>query len=657
VHRSRHDTDVRLQQVEAGVPVFGGQYVVHLRRTGSGDVVTGVNGHYFTKVTAPPPPRISEGDALRLAEVAMSPLRTARAARHGLVILPKGDGVLAYHFTLRGRMIRRAAAKEVFVDAATGRTLLAYDAWMSDRPVTVPATTSHGDAVELEAYQRTCGPDCVRYEMRDRSEPMWGTDGGEITTHDVGGAFDYTARPYNIVTGNKPSFEAPGYAASGAVDAHVNARIVYRYYLEHFGRNSIDGRGMSIRSSVEAADPVTGGELFNAFWDGKQMVYGNPDPAHLHPLSAAIDIVGHELTHGVTQYTANLVYLDQPGAMNEAYSDYFGNAIQVDHDGTMGTAHDGYIGEGVCPEDPSRWPDPQEWPCPALRDLGDPQSLGYAGDTSGYRFYLADFDNGGVHENSSIYAAALWGLRERLFAQRGRDGADAADRYVYEALTGCETPLDDFVDGRNCVVTAAQEAAAAGAAPASDVDAVRAALRARHHGRLEVVERPRRLRTRPEHRSARLAVDDVRASGLRTPLRGLRSPRSQPAGRRLLQQPPAGGGRPHGSPGGAPQRRREETVDRRRRAARYLRTQGRVDAHLPAARRCRHEGRLPGAGRQGQDDRLGARPPGQPGRRRKGRRLGAIRPGRRRDPGAGSRSQGQDPGSGERGEGDARGGR
>jgi bacillolysin len=124
--------------------------------------------------------------------------------------------------------------------------------------------------------------------------------------------------------------------------------------------------------------------------------------------------------------------------MNEAYADYFGNAVDVTVSGTaMDDPDAGEIAEDLC-----RVPQPDNWKCP-LRDLNDGRGV------EDYGFYLVDFDNGGVHLNSTIFSGALWDIREGL-------EPDFADQIMYRALT--ITPaLADFVDGRNAIVLAAEQ--------------------------------------------------------------------------------------------------------------------------------------------------------------------------------------------------------
>ena len=425
---------VRFAQRHRGVEVFGAQYLVHMERAGDGLAAESANGHFFTELDVPVAPRIDAATARRLALLWSRALVPERVDRHGLTILPVDRGVLTYRFTLWGSRFGRPAKQEVFVNAATGRLALAYDDLQDDGAVSTSGRTVHGETVPIEAYQRG-----DVYELRDRSRPMLdrGSGEGQITTHNAHATPDYFGTARNVVTSSSPVFRRTA-TTTGAVDAHWGAGQVYEYYRA-LGRDSLDDRGGSIVSTVNAADPTTYEPMFNAFWDGTQMVYGNPGP--IYPLSADLDVVGHELTHGVIDHSANLVYLNQAGAMNEAFADYFGNAIDNEVSGiAMDDPEAGLLGEDLCrPENPQ----PRDWDCP-LRDLNDGLT------TEDYVYYLADFDNGGVHLNATIFGGALWDVREAL------DPA-FADRIVYRALTRFVTPLDDFLDGRTAVVAAARE--------------------------------------------------------------------------------------------------------------------------------------------------------------------------------------------------------
>ncbi|MFG2551099.1 M4 family metallopeptidase [Streptomyces sp. NPDC048581] len=470
---------VRLQQRHRGVPVLGGQYVVRMERRGGERVVTGTSGKYFTELSTGTTPEVGEalaveravdavltelGDrnfAASLPREAETPLEgTAR----GLVVLPTGSGVLTRHVTVHGTdpATGEPVRREVYVDARAGYPVLQYS---GIKTFGAPGTTAgqsgagagqsgaagaggprqvvaaeQGTGIRLDGA--TVALDIERddtrglYVLRDRTRlpadnvlSTWDARGKWVT--DVGGQWPEGLQEFGSPT---PGFGTEA-TDSGAVDAHWAAGQVYDYFKGKHGRDSLDGRGMTVNSLVGVTD--YGQSYVNAFWDGQKMVYGNGD-AEYRPLSAAMDVVGHEMTHGVIEHSANLVYAGQSGALNEAIADYFGNAVEADVYGIPATDPDsGLLGERLC-----RTKTPRE--C-ALRDLAD-------GRTTAKSFLGVGFavDNGGVHLNSTIVGGALWDAREDL-------GAEVMDKVVYKALTEYLTPLDGFTEARAAVLAAAQD--------------------------------------------------------------------------------------------------------------------------------------------------------------------------------------------------------
>jgi bacillolysin len=437
---------MRFGQLHRGVPVWGAQYLVHLREKESELAVSAVNGDYFTELEVPTQPAFDSDSAEEIARLRTRPLVIDRVVHHGLTVLPHGRGILTYHLTLWGSELGRPARREVFVNALTGSLALSYDGLVEIGPITGTGVTSHRDTVELRIFEQSEN----EFELRDISPGA-----GEITTHNVEGSSSYVGREHNLVRSHDDSFDnLDVHTRSGAVDAHYGAGKFFDFFLERLGRNSIDGKGGRIVSSVNATE--NGRPLFNAFWDGSQVVYGNPNPRELHPLSADLDVVGHELTHGVVQFTAKLAPISQPGAANEAYADYFGEAIDITQAGiATEDPMAGTIGEDLCKDDSH----PIEWHCP-LRNLND----GRTADDYGY--HLVDFDNGGVHDNATIYGGTLWDIRVAL-------PDDRADRYIYNALR-TSTPLSDFLDGRNEIIHAVEsDPLATLEEKESDLDAIR----------------------------------------------------------------------------------------------------------------------------------------------------------------------------------------
>ncbi|HBX69207.1 MAG TPA: peptidase M4 family protein [Chloroflexi bacterium] len=197
-----------------------------------------------------------------------------------------------------------------------------------------------------------------------------------------------------------------------AVDeAYEGAGATYDLYQQEYQRESIDGKGMRLDSTVHYMKGYD-----NAFWNGRQMVYGDgdedlPEPQRIfNRFTIALDIIGHELTHGVTQFEAGLVYRDQSGALNESFSDVFGSLVKQRQRNQTAAEADWIIGEGLLsPNINGIGIRSMKAPGTAYNDplLGkDPQPA----HMSDYK--TIDYDNGGVHINSGIpnhafYATAM----------------------------------------------------------------------------------------------------------------------------------------------------------------------------------------------------------------------------------------------------------
>ncbi|MFF9038626.1 M4 family metallopeptidase [Streptomyces sp. NPDC014892] len=500
---------VRLRQEHRGVPVLGGQYVVRMERRDGERVVTGTSGRYFTGLRADTT-ATGVDDALaveRAVDAVLSELRerdfTAyeenggdggeeggaedghplTGTSNGLVVLPSGTGVLTRHVTVRGESPAggEPVLREVYVDADAGYPVLQYSGIRTfgapgaaaegnaagrvdgaGRVDTAGRAAAAGSGVTLDG--RTVGLEVTLDEIRGAHVLRDTSRVDEETGRPVLSTWDARGRQVTDVAGVWPAdmgeFASPGpdfgaeATEAGAVDAHWAAGQVFDWFKGKQGRNSLDGRGMSVDSLVGVTD--YGEPYVNAFWDGTKMVYGTGDAEYL-PLSAGLDVVGHEMTHGVVDHSAGLVYAGQSGALNEAFADYFGNAIETDVYGvSMDDPDAGLLGERLC-----RTKAPSE--C-ALRDLND-------GRTTAKSFLGVGFgtDNGGVHLNSTIFSGALWDIREDL-------GATLTDRVVYKALTEYLTPLDGFTQGRDAVVAAAGALGVEG----QELNAVRRAFNA--HG-------------------------------------------------------------------------------------------------------------------------------------------------------------------------------
>jgi Zn-dependent metalloprotease len=255
----------------------------------------------------------------------------------------------------------------------------------------------------------------------------------------------------------------PPVADDAVNEAYDATAATYDFYKSCYGRDSIDGEGMELVSSVHFSS-----NFDNAFWNGLQMVYGDGS-GHIFQkggLTKSIDVPGHEMTHGVTERTAGLEYSKQPGALNESFSDVFGSLIKQHKLGQTADQADWLIGEGTLV--PSLGA--------ALRSMKAPGTA-YSGDRQPAT--MADYvdlpddgnpenDNGGVHINSGIPNHAFYLAATAI----GGNAWEKAGRVWYQALTGGQlTPSASFEDAARASLAAASELFGEGAEHAAVADA------------------------------------------------------------------------------------------------------------------------------------------------------------------------------------------
>jgi Zn-dependent metalloprotease len=136
--------------------------------------------------------------------------------------------------------------------------------------------------------------------------------------------YDVKNGGFNDLPGRLVRAERDKKSADAAVnEAHSYSGSTYNFYRRIFNRNSLDDNGMTLISSVHL-----GQRLNNAFWTGEQMCYGDGDGRIFIRFTKSFDVVGHELTHGVISHTCNLVYSNEPGALNEHFADVFGSLVK-----------------------------------------------------------------------------------------------------------------------------------------------------------------------------------------------------------------------------------------------------------------------------------------------------------------------------------------
>jgi Zn-dependent metalloprotease len=222
-------------------------------------------------------------------------------------------------------------------------------------------------------------------------------------------------------------------------EAYDHSGYTYDFYASVFARNSLDDEGMKLVSSVHVGDE-DGEPLPNAFWNGEQMAYGDGDGRIFQRFTRSLDVVGHELTHGVESFTSNLVYQGQSGALNEHFADVFGVLVrQWKHSEPVSEAS-WLVGADILVPAPTRR---------AIRDMEAPGKaftddpyLGTDPQPAQIKdAYTGKLDRGGVHLNSGIPNRAF------VLAAKAMGGRawETAGRIWYDAMLRL-TSLSGFLD-------------------------------------------------------------------------------------------------------------------------------------------------------------------------------------------------------------------
>ncbi|WP_253291395.1 M4 family metallopeptidase [Virgibacillus proomii] len=333
-----------------------------------------------------------------------------------LVVFQDGKNyTLAYHVELQFTQ-PYPANWQIWVNAENGTILKAINQ-VQEAATTGTGIGTLGDTKQLNMFLHQ-----NEYYLYDTTKQM----NGVIETFDNQGAF-VNNLPGIYVTNSDNNFNSESQRA--AVDAHYYAGEVFDYYLNRFGRVSYDDNGASIRSSVHY-----GNNYNNAAWVGNQMIYGDGDGVEFTYLSGAKDVVAHELTHAVIQETADLVYENQPGALNESFADVFGYFV-----------------------DPENWLIGEDVYTPGiegdgLRSLEDPTKYNQPDHMDKYQKLpnTREGDWGGVHINSGIPNKAAYLTINTI-------GVDKAEQIYYRAITVYLTPNSNFADARQALIQSAQD--------------------------------------------------------------------------------------------------------------------------------------------------------------------------------------------------------
>jgi bacillolysin len=377
-------TVVRFQQMFKGVPVWGSTQSAVVNEDGvikafSGTVVADLDNKSLNASK-----KVNANKALKIAkrDLGIDP-KLEKDAKPELVVYTDGDSARHAYFINLNFLQPEPGNWNYFIDTATGKILNKYND-MHEVSGTDQVGTGTGVLGGTKPLNTTLSGST--YYLQDN------TRGGGVYTYDMDNMtfFPQFFLPGSLWADSDNVFNDSYDAA--AVDAHYFAGQTYDFYKENYNRNSYDNNGAELVSSVHYSSGYN-----NAFWNGSQMVYGDGDGTTFAPLSGGIDVVAHELTHAVTNFSSDLVYQNESGALNEAISDIFGTLVEYE----KGSNPDFEIGEDIYTPGTSG---------DALRSMSDPSKYG---DPDHYSVrYTGSQDNGGVHINSGIINKQAYLLSE-----------------------------------------------------------------------------------------------------------------------------------------------------------------------------------------------------------------------------------------------------
>ena len=410
------------------------ELIVHLDPNGHVDLLNGVFVPTPKKLDTVPV--IDEATAIEYARTALTDGDKAEVTATELIIYAPGDTPprLAWKLELDISLTSRWL---VVIDAINGAELTAYSQVMHQH-VAGSGGDLFGTTRRLNVWQEN-----NLFWMIDTSKPMFDptADLEEIRRRGVIWIYDAQNQPPtsdpDIIENQIPPglYVNSSSSTSGwlpdAVSASYNLSQAYDYYRERHNRDSYNGGGASIHAMVRL-----GRNFRNAFYNGTGLLFGSGDR-----YAGALDVVGHELTHGVIHHSANLIYQNQPGALNEAFADIFGEMIEARTTGSP----DWIVGGGLHKP---------------FRNMANPAAFTFSpGRTyptrmSEFVHLSEDQDYGGVHINSSIINRAYYLLAAGL---NGAIGLREAERIFYRALTVYLTRNSQFIDARLACIQAAED--------------------------------------------------------------------------------------------------------------------------------------------------------------------------------------------------------
>ena len=449
-------THVRLQQFHRGVPVYGATLT---RQTDDVGTTLSIFGATYSGIDLDVQPGLTVADAAAIV-AARSGVDLGPDRLPTLVVLPTDDG---FRLAYRAAAFTPVGSTEFFIDARDGSVLAELDAAQRQSAVGAGAGVL-GDQKKMSVSSATGAfttsdllrpPSLVTFDMRENLQRTLDFLNGRISL----GASDRAADSDNTWTDG------------ASVDAHAYAGYFYDYYFKRFGRRGLDDNNYRMLSLVHPVPRATvlsqstaviGTFYLNAFYaGGGVMVYGEGLPPTVtaggqrwNYLSGALDVVAHELSHGVTDFTSGLIYRNESGALNESFSDMMGTAVEFYYQqpGSGSMQADYLVAEDVVTPG-------------GIRSMENPAAYGQPDHYSRRAVLPLTTDNGGVHINSGIpnqmYYLAIEGGTNRtsgLSVQGvGVSNREQIEKTMYRAFTQMMPADATFAVARAVTIQAATD--------------------------------------------------------------------------------------------------------------------------------------------------------------------------------------------------------
>lgn len=421
-------THIRFVQEQEDVPVRGASLVVHFDRVGA---IVSIHGRYLPLPPVVVIPRIPSSEATQaaLSAVAASGVAAAAfdAAKPELVIDALPVVRLAWQVEVRPSGESPPWRGQVLVDATTGESYL-IEPMLDD---------SMGSGVGVLGNVQTLS-------VAERNGEFYLEDGSGEGAQKTYSAASRLSLPGTEVRSQRiDQWDEGGRAAGAAVDAHAYTSLVAGYFQRRYGRAGAagDGNGMHVTAHF-------GQNFSDACWNGHEALFGDGDGRRFRPFAAALDVVGHEFTHAVIEFSADLDHDQEPGAIGESLADVFGSLVEHD---ARGDEANWTVGEDLFIDHDGD---------PALRDLANPRRLGAPCHIS-QRLVTSD-DRGGIHANSLIashaaFLVAVGGTHEVSGIHVAGIGNLATERIWYRALVHYLGPWSGFADLADATRVAARD--------------------------------------------------------------------------------------------------------------------------------------------------------------------------------------------------------